>query len=958
MDATIQKEIERQQSQLMDKLVNVMDTKMHQLKREFEIVAGSAHEVQLSEIKRIKFTEPRSFKKKGHEHQYKHNEQIKEVVTEAKDAIQAKKIEASIAKLDEGIHLIEQRQKLILLADKSEYGWKTVGEYVDNELAENDEDAKRMKKAEKEAERKLAAERASKSSKSRFTWSRKAQNTAPSRVYPNQQYSQLRNFLPQAADSAAGPNRGLYFPAANYNKRSGTCFACGKTGHWRFECPVVGSSLPVEKKLSMTDILFESELERVTVGEEFCVENQGSELGSDVEESQGTGDFVENEHVQVRGNLKRHLTEWKALEATEPVLDIITEGYKMPFLTLPESEFLRNNRSALDNEIFVTQAISELLDCHSVEMVECQPKVVNPLSVSVRDDGKKRLVLDLRHVNPHLFKYKFRCEDIETPKHLFQKGFFLYTFDIKSAYHHVEIFPDHRCFLGFQWHYNGKSRFFVFNVLPFGLSTAPYIFTKLLKPVVSSWRSLGKAVCMFLDDGIGGNQSLESARTDATFIRDHLVRLGFVLSDIKCKWEPSLTQTWLGHVFDMSLNRLYVTDSRVHMLKESLAGALARLSSIPVKQLARVVGQIISMSKAIGPTVYLRTRHMYYAIESRESWRSTIVCPSTVKVELLFWVSNVSQLNGTQLYIEPQKFDSVAYSDASEYGFGGYVISAGTKLVCHGMWGECERNKSSTWREAKAISNMLRSLHGSLRCHNVQWNTDNQNVVRIIQRGSRKPELQEIVEQIVSLAASNSIVLQPVWVPREENQLADYISKLKDIEDWGISVPVYQWVSSMWGPFTVDRFATWYNTKCRKFNSRFWNPGCDGVDAFAQNWRGENNWVVPPPSQIVRAWRHFYTCRARGALVVPLWKGSVFWPCLCPDGTHLSRFITDWVGIPDYGPPATVQGRCVNTLFKGECLGFRLIAVYIDYSTTSARRDNRGFCMISDGLCDKCTSAG
>ena len=63
----------------------------------------------------------------------------------------AGKNQACITKLNEGIDLIDQRQKLILIADKSDYVWKTVGEYLDNELADNDQDTKKMKKAEKEA---------------------------------------------------------------------------------------------------------------------------------------------------------------------------------------------------------------------------------------------------------------------------------------------------------------------------------------------------------------------------------------------------------------------------------------------------------------------------------------------------------------------------------------------------------------------------------------------------------------------------------------------------------------------------------------------------------------------------------------------------------------------------------------------------------------------------------------
>jgi len=218
------------------------------------------------------------------------------------------------------------------------------------------------------------------------------------------------------------------------------------------------------------------------------------------------------------------LHSWEKIGATVPVLSIIREGYKLslPLLTIPQSVLLRNNKSAFDNCSNVSEAIDDLLANQCIDIVDSQPWVVNPLSVSVRNDGKKRLVLDLRHVNPHLYKYKFKCEDVAVAQQLPGEGYYLYTFDIKSAYHHADIFESHRTYLGFQWKHHGKPTVFVFNVLPFGLSTAPYTSTKRLKLVVSHWRGLGIRVCMFLDDGLGGNSSLESASVDAEAVKTGL----------------------------------------------------------------------------------------------------------------------------------------------------------------------------------------------------------------------------------------------------------------------------------------------------------------------------------------------------------------------------------------------------------------------------------------------------
>ena len=101
MDPTIQAELERQQSTMLEKLSSIMDNnKLEFMKRQLE----ESSNTQMSELKKIGLTETSIFKKKGHEQQYKHNEQGKSAMNEAKDAVVAGKNEACIAKLNEGNH--------------------------------------------------------------------------------------------------------------------------------------------------------------------------------------------------------------------------------------------------------------------------------------------------------------------------------------------------------------------------------------------------------------------------------------------------------------------------------------------------------------------------------------------------------------------------------------------------------------------------------------------------------------------------------------------------------------------------------------------------------------------------------------------------------------------------------------------------------------------------------------
>lgn len=71
---------------------------------------------------------------------------------------------------------------------------------------------------------------------------------------------------------------------------------------------------------------------------------------------------------------------------------------------------LKNNASALQHEICVTSAISELLDAGCIVEQSSKPFCVNPLLVSVNKNGKERLILDLRHVNQYIDKQKINLQ--------------------------------------------------------------------------------------------------------------------------------------------------------------------------------------------------------------------------------------------------------------------------------------------------------------------------------------------------------------------------------------------------------------------------------------------------------------------------------------------------------------------------------------------------------------------
>ena len=139
--------------------------------------------------------------------------------------------------------------------------------------------------------------------------------------------------------------------------------------------------------------------------------------------------------VKVKGSLKRNVAFWEHIGASRFIRDTIVYGYKIPFIYTPPAASFGNNRSAIQDSEFVELAISDLLIAGSVVECGCAPTVVNPLSVPIQANGKKRLILDLRYPNQFVKKTKIKFEDAKTLLYSFAdcSQNWLFSFDINLA---------------------------------------------------------------------------------------------------------------------------------------------------------------------------------------------------------------------------------------------------------------------------------------------------------------------------------------------------------------------------------------------------------------------------------------------------------------------------------------------------------------------------------------------
>ena len=231
--------------------------------------------------------------------------------------------------------------------------------------------------------------------------------------------------------------------------------------------------------------------------------------------------------------------------------------------------------------------------------------------------------------------------------------------------------------------------------------------------------------------------------------------------------------------------------------------------SVPVWDIARIAGYIISMTIALGPIARFFTRHMYFVIAFRRSWRDYVYVSEHLSHELKLGLQRVDAFNG---YHFKRKFcaTAVVYSDASDSGFGGFSSLVGDG-ISFGHWNQFEASQSSTCRELKAKLYVLQSFSAALSHHKVKWFSDSQNTCRIVSVGGSRPELQAIAVEIFEVCMSFDIAMEIEWLPRSQNDRADYLSRIVDLDDWSLSAALFQLVDSSWGPHTVDSSASFYN---------------------------------------------------------------------------------------------------------------------------------------------------
>ena len=123
------------------------------------------------------------------------------------------------------------------------------------------------------------------------------------------------------------------------------------------------------------------------------------------------------------------------------------------------------------------------------------------------------------------------------------------------------------------------------------MTSGPYIFTKLLRPLVRHWRSQeGIQIAVFLDDGAGKNKHFDICLSQAKQVHSDLISAGFIINEEKSTWIPCQGLVWLGLHWNLADGNLEIPEKRINKVVVLIRNIWCRMFGVSARTIANLAG--------------------------------------------------------------------------------------------------------------------------------------------------------------------------------------------------------------------------------------------------------------------------------------------------------------------------------------------------------------------------------
>ena len=240
-------------------------------------------------------------------------------------------------------------------------------------------------------------------------------------------------------------------------------------------------------------------------------------------------------------------------------LDILKQGYRLPFRDYPKlsrTPCIHSGYNEIDKDSALSTSILDLLAKNAIEEVNKQDSLgfYSRLFLVPKPGNRWRPVIDLSSLNQYLTVSKFKMETPESIRTSLRQGEWVTSID-----------PQSRKFL--RLHH--KETLYQFTSLPFGLATAPLVFTSLVKEV--KLLALKQDICLhqYLDDWLIRASSQDEAQKHTVKLLSLIQNLGFIVNLRKSELNPQQRFDFIGYHFLLDQGLVRPTNERWNKIQIS-----------------------------------------------------------------------------------------------------------------------------------------------------------------------------------------------------------------------------------------------------------------------------------------------------------------------------------------------------------------------------------------------------
>ena len=515
-------------------------------------------------------------------------------------------------------------------------------------------------------------------------------------------------------------------------------------------------------------------------------------------------------NLPVGARLAHFWKRWLERGASKEVVEILRWGLRLEFWVPPFLTEVPINSS--DNRTkgpILQEQVDLMLQKQAIERVypPYGPGYYSRIFVVPKPNGKWRPIIDLSKLNKLLKIPTFRMESIQSVWSQLLPGNYTFSIDLTDAYFHIPIHPRYRKYLRFFF----KGKVYQFRALPFGLSTAPYIFTLVMSEVKVMIHLKGGQLFLYLDDWLAQIQTYLDGLKESELLQALVMELGLLINREKSELIPSQTFAFIGAYFRLDICRVYPKEENLQKLVAKLKEFL-RLSWATARNFQRLLGTVSSQFRFF-PYGRLFLRPLQWHLASQwdqlegnpQDW---IFISPQMKACLRWWLAQTESPVGVPLRLPECSVSS--FTDASEQGWGAHVQDA-QETKFQGLWSNLERGLHSNVLEMRAVRLALERVTAPVGSV-ILISTDNTTVKSHInkQGGTRSWSLMEETVLLFQLAIRNSWHLKARHIPGKLNVLADNLSRVGQIlpTEWSLNQEVADLVFARWHRPLIDLCAT------------------------------------------------------------------------------------------------------------------------------------------------------